>query len=318
MNLRVKFLSVLGIGVLMFSAVQARIVESDNNSSKAIYVTPSAPQFSDAERQAELARRRNETAQRIGTGSIAVFFSATPRIYSNDVDFYYRQENNLFYLTNLKQQGAILVMMPGNANFSEILFLPKRDPRQEIWTGKMYRTEEAQKISGVREILDADEFQGFMNAVKVRQNFRSKSGKVFEIDKMKEPFASAEKSAAKLYLLLPTESDTREWEQEKQFAADWGKMPYGFKVESLQPIFDELRLVKSPFELKMLQHAIDITTEAQERAMATVGRLNWNIKCKPKSNTLFAAAMPIIGVIRQLSAAAKMPRRFIMKNRKAK
>ena len=40
----------------------------------------------------------------------------------------------------------------------------------------------------------------------------------------------------------------------------------GRKVENAQPIFARLRHTKSPYELKMLQHAIDITTEAQMRA----------------------------------------------------
>jgi len=35
-----------------------------------------------------------------------VLFSAEPRVYTNDVDFAYRQENNLYYLTELKQKDA--------------------------------------------------------------------------------------------------------------------------------------------------------------------------------------------------------------------
>ena len=39
-----------------------------------------------------------------------VLFSAEPKLYTNDVDYVFRQENNLYYLTNLKQAGATLVI----------------------------------------------------------------------------------------------------------------------------------------------------------------------------------------------------------------
>ena len=39
----------------------------------------------------ELASRRQRVAEKIGTGSILVLFSTEPRVYTNDVDYHYRQ-----------------------------------------------------------------------------------------------------------------------------------------------------------------------------------------------------------------------------------
>jgi hypothetical protein len=36
-----------------------------------------------------------------------------------------------------------------------------------------------------------------------------------------------------------------------------------------------MRLVKSPMELRLLQHAIDISTEAHQRAWAAAGEAKW-------------------------------------------
>src|SRR4030095_11096994 len=80
-----------------------------------IKVAPAAPVFDDKERLAELAQRRSRVAQAIGPKSILVMFSGEPRVYTNDVAYPFRQENNLYYLTNLKQQNATLVLLPGNA-----------------------------------------------------------------------------------------------------------------------------------------------------------------------------------------------------------
>src|ERR1043166_3709482 len=79
-----------------------------------IRVTPAAPVFDDKDRLAELKHRRDRVGQSIGPQSFLILFSTEPRVYTNDVDYPYRQENNLYYLTNLKQKGATLVLLPGN------------------------------------------------------------------------------------------------------------------------------------------------------------------------------------------------------------
>src|SRR5919107_832440 len=85
-----------------------------------IRITPPAPAFDDKDRIAELKQRRERVAQSIGPQSFVILFSTEPRVYTNDVDYPYRQENNLYYLTNLNQKGATLVLMPGNPQLREI------------------------------------------------------------------------------------------------------------------------------------------------------------------------------------------------------
>ena len=163
----------LVFGALMLP-ISARGGDADKPSATAIRVTPPEPVFDDAARLAELAGRRARVAERIGPQSILVLFSTEPRVYTNDVDYEYRQENNLYYLTQLKQKGATLVLMPGNTQSPEILFLPKRDPAAETWTGHMYSAEEARKISGIQEIWEAGEFEPFMRSLRIRQPYRPK------------------------------------------------------------------------------------------------------------------------------------------------
>src|SRR5262245_11452553 len=79
-------------------------------NSTSIEKTPPSPMITDAERHAELGKRRAEVMRRIGSGSIMILMSAEPRIYTNDVDYPYRQENNFYYLTALKQEHATLVL----------------------------------------------------------------------------------------------------------------------------------------------------------------------------------------------------------------
>jgi Xaa-Pro aminopeptidase len=248
----------------------------DKSPTKAIRVAPPAPKFTDAERQSELARRRSEVAKKMAANSLLVLRSAEPRNYAGDVDFYYRQENNLYYLTNLRQNGATLVIAKNGENsVQEYLFLPKRNPQFETWNGKMYSREDATRISGLKSIIDASEAQAFLDALKEKKAFASKEG------------ASIATNAETLYFLLPnSERDgigIAEFRRENEFSKNLS----GFKVQNARPIFDELRLIKSPYEIKVMQHAIDITTEAHMRSMAMVGRAKWEYEVQAEVEYTF-------------------------------
>jgi Xaa-Pro aminopeptidase len=246
----------------------------EGDSPKSILLTPQPPKFSDAERQAELASRRAKVAEKIGKNSMLVLFSTEPRIYTNDVDYLYRQENNLFYLTNLAQKNATLVLYNDGTKMHEVLFLPKRNPQQETWTGKMYSNEEATRISGVGMVVDATELKVFTEKLKKKTGFTSKNEITIP-------------NSENLFLLLPEspmDSDgKREFGKEEEFA----KSLDGFKVKNAQPIFAELRQVKLPMELKLLQHAIDITTEAQMSAMATSKKVKMEYETQAEIEYVF-------------------------------
>src|SRR5437762_587749 len=155
---------VIGITALLVSSRPVVRAEADTPPAAVIRITPPAPVFDDAKRLEELAARRKQVADTIGKNSMLVLFSAEPRVYTNDVDFPFRQENNLFYLTNLNQKRITLVIIPSQ-NPAEILFLPRRSPAAETWTGHMYSPEEAALLSGINEIWEASEFDGFIKSL---------------------------------------------------------------------------------------------------------------------------------------------------------
>jgi Xaa-Pro aminopeptidase len=251
-----------------------------------IRLTPPAPVFDDQERLAELKQRRERVAQSVGPQSFMILFSTEPRVYTNDVDYHYRQENNLYYLTNLKQKGATLVLLPGNRKIREILFLPRRDAAAETWTGHMYTPEEANQLSGIREIWQNSEFDPFIKALRNRQPYRPAPENVFMSDLptgtpltndhgFTTLFDAAAKGEAGLFMLIPRDDESREYKQEQRFASEWARTASGYSVRNAWPIFTQMRLVKSPMELRLLQHAVDISTEAHERAWAAAGSAKW-------------------------------------------
>ncbi len=246
-----------GLAVLLSAA------PADPASFDPIPRAPAAPKFTDAERLAELARRRAAVAAKMAENSTMVLFSAEPRIYSNSVDYVYRQENNLYYLTALKQVGATLVISKTNGTVTETLFLPRRNALREAWEGKMYSREQATKRSGLTRIVEAEELNAFLDALKNSRAFASTDGKV------------SITPAPVLYLLLPNGENDANGKREFRVEQTFSKELTEYRVENARTFFADLRQIKSLYELKLLQHAIDLTTEAQLRAMAMVGRASW-------------------------------------------
>lgn len=259
----------------------------------AIRTAPSAPAFSDQERQTELAARRSRVLDAMKDNSIMVLMSTTPRIYTNDVDFMYRQENNLFYLTNLKQNNATLVLIKSGDTRTEAVFIPKRNPQFETWNGRMYSNEDATRISGIKTILDSKDFSKFLAMLRAGARYSSPDGQF-----------SLPDSIENLYLLTPETrfdmNDTREFQKEWDLARELSKatpdMNTGvvkyektgaLQVITAHPIFEKLRLVKSPYEVRIMQHAIDISIEAHLRAQATVKQVRWEYETQAEIEYVF-------------------------------
>ena len=192
-------------------------------------IAPPAPKISEDDRVAELRARREEVMKRMGEKAIMVLFGAEPRVYTNDVDYHYRQENNLYYLTGVKQEDATLVLIPGAKRAREILFIPPRDPRNETWHGHMMSADEARARSGVQEVWDGDLLNGLLAVLAPRaEQAIAKRGSVSKPDaklagqwqnEFQAIIEAAKSDQGEIYLLAPsTDRDLREYREEYEFA----------------------------------------------------------------------------------------------------
>jgi len=217
--------------------------------------------------------------KRIGDKAFMVLFAAEPRVYTNDVDYHYRQENDLYYLTGLKQEGATLILIPGAARTQEILLMPERNPGRETWTGHMMSADEARARSGIQEVWDSELLNGFLAFLAPRaEQAIAKRGSISKPNaqlagqwqnEFRTLMEAAKSDQAEIYLLAPSNNrDLREYRQEYEFAEAIKAASPGLKTKSAFPIFAELRQIKSSWEQKLLQHAVDISVEAFHRVFA--------------------------------------------------
>ncbi len=108
--------------------------------------------------------RRAEVAGRLPDTAVAIFFGAPTRNRSNDVSYEYRQDSDFLYLTGSHEAGSVLLLVPGGAEVDgrtvrEILFVPPRDPAEEVWLGRRFGAERAMDELGVELAVESTRFE---------------------------------------------------------------------------------------------------------------------------------------------------------------
>src|SRR5262249_17226885 len=187
-----------------------------------------------------------EFMRRMQPHSVAIIPAARETTRSNDTHYRFRQDSDFFYLTGFEEPDAIAVIKPGDTN-EYVLFVRPRDPEREIWDGRRAGVEGARSEFGAQEAFPVDEFEG----------------------KLREILDGAEV----LYYRLGMQPDLdAKIICEISLMRGWNRKP----VHPPQTIIDsaaiihELRVIKSPEELEIMQTAADIAAEAHCEAMKTV------------------------------------------------
>jgi Xaa-Pro aminopeptidase len=265
-------------------------------------VAPPPPESWQHDRVTDLTARRKAVMDRIGQHAILILYAAEARNYAGDVDWPFRQENDFFYLTGLKQTGATLVLVPGAASMKEVLFLPPSNPRQEIWTGHLITPPEAREISGIQQVWGTAQLDDLLTTLIPRargvlspgshgagRGWHSTTPPAHPewSAEFKVPIASITNGEAQLYMVLPERPESAEHRREQEFAAKLASIGPGVSIKDVTSIFDELRRVKSQREIDILKHALDITAEAFQRAYAVAVPGTWEYEIQAQFEFTF-------------------------------
>jgi Xaa-Pro aminopeptidase len=230
----------------------------------AALMTLAASPASGQELQDDLKVRRARVMERLGPEAVLILRSAPVKVYSGDVDYEFRQDSNLFYLTGIDQEETILVLMPGNQERKEILFVKPRDPVREHWEGRLLSRDEATDQSGIETVYQTTDFESFIAAI-----FSGRPYAAPAASQEYARFASALKEdRARLHLLLtPGPGVSGELPPNYQFVNKLRERFFGFTASDATSIFRDLRQMKSPYEQKILEESGNISSEAHLAGM---------------------------------------------------
>ncbi len=108
----------------------------------------------------EYRARRAELSGKLHDG-VLVLFGHTEKGEENIRTGFF-QEPNFYYLTGWQEPGAILLLAPPQDEKPlRILFLPRRQPDQEKWTGRKAGPDDANiaQLTGFDTVLPAESFE---------------------------------------------------------------------------------------------------------------------------------------------------------------
>jgi len=184
-----------------------------------------------------------EFMRRMDPNSVAIIPSAREATRSNDTQYRFRQDSDFLYLTGFEEPEGIAVVAPAREQ-KYTLFVRPRDPEREIWDGRRAGVEGAKSEYGADEALPIVEFD----------------------EKLQEILDGAEK----LYYRLgvnPDLDDTIIRQIARMRALNRKPIHPPQTIIDPATIVHEMRVLKSPEEIELMQRAADIAAEAHVEAM---------------------------------------------------
>jgi Xaa-Pro aminopeptidase len=199
----------------------------------------------------EYRARRQEL--RVNLDAPLVLYGYTGHEDSSEVAVFF-QEPNFYYLTGFSEAGAVLVIAPiwpvdlkQPPTRTEVLYLPERDLKQEIWDGPELGPDDT----------DVKAETGFVE--------------VKPIGRLKADLATFKRYYHKFYTLLPPEHEEGYPHFTESVAALRSLLADpDFQIKDISATLYKLRQVKSEGEIALIQKAVDASIDAQFDAMKTM------------------------------------------------
>jgi Xaa-Pro aminopeptidase len=187
--------------------------------------------------------------------SIAIFFANDLKVRNNDVDYLFRQSNSLLYLTGLYEEpNAALILskfpMPfQNTATTELMFVQPRNALMETWTGRRLGAEGAMQKLGLNAAMIIDSLRPYLFQTLLK-TYRANIKRVFLSYPAKD-YADSDGDIARLVKTID-----EELRKDKSLI-----------IQNASPLLGQLRQIKHPIEIEMIQKATDATVAAHLEAI---------------------------------------------------
>jgi len=202
----------------------------------------------------ELMARREKVFQKIGDGIGILWGAETPNAPTR-----FNQAPDLYYLTGLEDPNAILLLV---GKTKEVIFFSKKSTERDLrWNGPSAWTIKDLKSSyGIDQLLPYEEFWEMLSQKsKSEGNFYLPFSPIDQIDKSRGDVNNIE-----LLLLRHPVKTTPLW---KQSITEIKELYPLASLNNINPIMNELRTIKTPFEIEQLKMSGKIGIEGVEEAI---------------------------------------------------
>lgn len=202
--------------------------------------------------RSEYASRRQAVRGKLDSNAAMFVRSAETVTRSNDVTYQYRQRNSLLYLTGVTESGSALIVLPkpiaiDGVPTTEILFVAERNPVMETWTGILMGPEVASQVTGISTVLPYSRLNEIIDII--LPTIRTLYYDRWLHGDEREPLTGTSYA----------------WEKE-MLSVLRGKNPR-IHVKRAGEILNEMRVVKSPAEIALLNRAVEISMEGHRETI---------------------------------------------------
>jgi len=205
----------------------------------------------------EFKRRREQLMEQIGTGNIAIIASANTRSRNRDVDYPFRQDSDFYYLTGFNEADALAAFIPGREQGQYILFCQEYDEKKALWEGAHAGLDGATQDYGADDSFPITDLSDILpGLLENKHKVFYPMGRNSELDHQLMDWITHIRSQTRSGVNAPGE------------------------LVSLEHTLHEMRLIKSPAEVTLIQKAIDVSAKAHARAMRNckVGRYEFQVE----------------------------------------
>ena len=205
-------------------------------------------------------QNRMRFVAQMNDNAIAIFNSNDELPTNADQLYKFKQNSDLIWLTGIEQEDSMLVLYPGNTDpkFREVLVLVRPNEVKEKWDGHRLRVNEAQAISGIQTVVWLD-----------------------SLDAQLQPWIHA---ASTIYL-NSNENDrkansvpVRDYRYAELMRQRYPLHNYKRSAQILK----NLRAIKTPLEVEVMQKAMDITEQTFRRLLGFIkpGTMEYEIEAE--------------------------------------
>ena len=190
-------------------------------------------------------KNRERFVKSMQKNSIAIFVSNDELPVNGDALYPFKQNSDLFWLSGITQEDSMVILFPDNPDpkYKEVLVLVRPNELKEKWDGKRLRRNEAQEISGINTIVWLDSLEGLL------QPWIHLSDTIY---------LDTNENDRKASLI-----QTREYRFVEEIKSRYPLHHY----QRTARIMKELRAIKTPQEIELIQQAIDITNNTFHRLL---------------------------------------------------
>ena len=204
------------------------------------------------------AGRRAALREIMPANSVMVVFAFPTRTFSNDIDYFYHPNPDMYYFSGYKEPHAVLFIFKSeqqdsSANkFNELLFVQKKNPQAEQWTGKRLGTEGVKEKLGISKSYNGEEFKN------TSIDFTKFDKIIF--DRFPIDIPNSTRDNADLYDLV------QQFKQKAVIPDDYSK-DNRFDNSLYRQLTGQLREIKTPEEMGLIRKAVEISCQGQNEVM---------------------------------------------------